>query len=264
MKKKLLVAMGDSFTEGVGCYDYSKMSNPNVDITELPLEEGEYQSLRFHTYGWPNRLGKKLNYDKVINLGWGGSGQSAHVKLLFEKIIEKDLSDYDVLVVWLISEPSRFSFYSYGRISQFLPNMYDKFGHGMESAYIQDIGDLYNDSILETIFYIKCVEQICQNNGFDLQISGWHHGTLQRIFNIYPSKYEMKPYESPYIAKTFDDDSGMTSKVCNHPNEKGYEHIAENMYNSIKKYHSHLINKNKVENFEWIWEGNPKNWEQLI
>lgn len=264
MKKKLLITMGDSVTEGIGCYDYSKMSNPNVTYYELPKEEAEYQLDRFHELGWPNRLGKKLNYDKVINLGWGGSGQSAHVKLLFEKIIGKDFSEYDVLVVWMLSEPARFSFYSGGTIRQFMPHLAGVDGHEMELSYIKDIEDIESDSILETIFYIKCVEQICENNNFNLQITSWHQDSNKKIFEIYPSKYHMKPYQSSYIAKVFNDDLDKSSKVCSHPNENGYEDIAQNMFNSISKFNPQLINKNKVEKFEWRWVGEPKKWNNII
>lgn len=264
MKKKLLITMGDSVTEGVGCYDYSKMSNPNVTYFELPKDEGSYQLNRFHEFGWPNRLGKKLNYDKVINIGWGGSGQSAHVKLFFEKIIGKDFSNYDVLVVWLLSDCSRFSFYSFGRISQFLPNMYAKNGHDIELSYIKNIGDIENDSILETIFYIKCMEQICQNNNFDLQITSWERFSLSKIFKKYPSKYQMKSADDNLISSVFFDNDELRSKVCFHPNEKGYETIAQNMFNSIKKYNPNFINKNNVEKFEWYWDGEPKNWNVII
>lgn len=254
--------MGDSVTEGVGCYDYSKMSNPNLNIYELPTEEYQYQSNRFHELGWPNRLGKKLNYDKVINIGWSGSGQSAHVKLLFEKIIEKDFSEYDVLIVWLLSDPSRFSFYSYGMISQFLPNMAKKNGHELEVAYIKDIGDFYKDSILESIFYIKCVEQICQNNNFNLQITAWQNDFFNRVSQLYNSKYYMKSTNNNPICSIMEGE--YKSKICHHPNEKGYEIISQNMFNSIQKYNPNLINQNKVDKFEWIWDGSPIKWDIII
>jgi hypothetical protein len=258
MKKKLLITMGDSVTEGVGCYDYSKIS----DTSNLSLEEERYQTQRFHTYGWPNRLGKKLNYDKVINIGWAGSGQSAHVKLLFEKIIGKDFSEYDVLIVWLLSEPSRFSFYSYGRISQFLPNMAGKYGHELEVAYIKDIGNIEQDSNLETIFYIKCMEQICENNNFNLQITSWHNHSFNYIKQLYNSKYYMKSTNNNPICSIMKGE--YKSKICEHPNEKGYEIISQNMFNSIQKYNPNLINQNKVDKFEWIWDGYPNQWNNII
>ena len=258
MKKKLLITLGDSFTEGVGCYDYSK---PEETWNIL----NEYQQNRFHELGWPNRLGKKLNYDKVINLGWGGSANSAHVKLFVEKILPKDFSDYDVLVVWMLTSAERFSFHSHGCISQYLPNLVasGEPGSPLEVAYVNTIDDLENDSILETIFYIKCLEQICENNSYNLLITSWIDSSHSKIKKLYNSKYLMKEVDGNPIAylPNREDEAIYISKVCNHPNELGYEKIACNMIESIEKYNSYLINKNKVQNFEWEWSGNPTHWK---
>lgn len=261
MKKKLLITLGDSFTEGIGCYDYRKPES-TYHIGD------EYHQNRFHELGWPNRLGKKLNYDKVINLGWGGSSNSAHVKLFVEKILPHDFSEYDVLVIWMLTSPERFSFYSNGEISQFLPGLVVEGEEGtkLEQAYIHEIKDLYEDSILETVFYIRCLEQMCQNNSFDLLITSWCDGNfIENIKRRYPSKYFMKWVNNKPIAfLPYDEYEIYKSRVCGHPNEKGYEQFAINMMESILIHTPQFINKNKVEKFEWEWEGKPKRWNHLI
>lgn len=261
MKKKLLITLGDSFTEGVGCYDYTK---PESTYNIL----NEYQLNRFHELGWPNRIGKKLNYDKVINLGWGGSSNSAHVKLFVEKILPRNFSDYDVLVIWMLTSPERFSFYSNGQISQFLPSLIldGEEGSKLEEAYIYEIKDLQEDSILETVFYIRCLEQMCQNNSFDLFITSWCDATfINKIKTRYDSQYFMKSVNNEPIAfLPYNKYEIYKSKICGHPNEDGYEQFAINMFESIKKFNPHLIGKNEVEKFEWEWDGAPKEWNHLI
>lgn len=253
--------MGDSLTEGVGCYDYTKMSDTSKTYHELPPNEFQYQLNRFHEQGWPNRLGNKLNYDRVINLGWGGSSNCAHLKLFVEKILDKDFSKYDVLVVWLLSDPVRFSFYTDYELWQYNPAMDEKYTGPLERGYLESIKEMENSSIIETIFYIKCFEQICENKNFNLQITSWEKDSLDKIFKIHQSKYEMKSADSNYIALDFFENEDLKSKVCFHPNERGYELIAENMYKSIKRFNSHLINKNKVQQFTWSWEASPINWK---
>lgn len=257
-KKKLLITSGDSYTEGAGCFDFSKIPHHIKHIDDLPEEEAIHQSYYSHEFGWPNRLGKKLNYDKVINLGLGGSGQSAHVKLFFEKIIGNDFSDYEVLVIWMLSEPARFSFYSNGILSQFLPNTYGNDSHELEIAYIKNIKNIFYDSILETIFYIKCMEQVCENNKFNLLITSWERQSFAEIKNKYKSKFYFNETDG-FIANV-PTEGEYKSRICSHPNEKGYELISENMFNSIKKYHSDLLNQNEVEKFEWVWDGQPDRW----
>jgi len=257
MKKKLLITLGDSFTEGWGCYDYTKTI---VDYND------PYQNNRFHELGWPNRLGQKLNYDKVINLGWGGSSNSAHVKLFVEKILPKDFSNYDVLVIWMIAPPERFSFYSGGQISQFHPNieLSGSVNQTLGESYIMDIENLEEDSILETIFYIRCLEQMCENNSFELLITTWDVSIFKKINNLYPSKYFMKSSNNkPIVESPFSDksDNKYKSKICDHPNELGYERISVNMMDSISLYNPHLINEAEVEKFEWIWDGMPILWD---
>ena len=261
-KKKLLITMGDSVTEGVGCYDYSKMSKM-VPYSSLDHNERIYQTNRFHELGWPNRLGKKLNYDRVINIGLGGTGQSAHVKLFFEKILPQDLSEYDVLVVWLLTEPSRFSFYCNGVIKSFQPDYSDD-ANELSSAYFKQIFDLYNDSILETIFYIKTIEQVCQNNNFNLQITSWDFHSLRRIFKIHRSNSEMIDVFNNSFLKINSNLDEYTSLVCSHPNEKGYEILSEAMFDSIRKHKPEYINKNKTSNLEWQWIGSPIKWKNII
>ena len=96
MKPKLLITLGCSWTEGVGCYVPSVYYNASTavtfnDIEPLISKYHDKNKKNFHEFGWPNRLGKKLAFDKVINLGVGGSSNSTAVKIIYEFIEQNDI-----------------------------------------------------------------------------------------------------------------------------------------------------------------------------
>lgn len=256
MKPKLLISMGCSWTEGVGCYDPNTIP-PNVNENNF-LGSREYKDIfiknsnRFHELGWPNRLGKKLGYDKVINLGTAGSSNSGQLKLFTEKYLEKDLSEYDVLIVWYLTESARFSFYSGG----YNKNFTFSDDAPIEKAYLNMLEDVEIDTSLEQIFYMKLMEQICENKGYNLLFTSW----LSSNINLY---YQSKYFLSPgfkQIIPTSDTDEYKKYKsiLCAHPNEKGYQIISDKIYNEIKQNHSYLIANPPKETIEWEWDGYHK------
>jgi hypothetical protein len=109
----------------------------------------------FREKGWPNKLGMMLGYDKVINLGLAGSSTSGQVKVFVEKYLDKDLSNYNVTVVWLLTEPSRFSFYREMGVCNILPAENYNIDNKIGPAYLNFIKDINLDPMLEQIFYIK-------------------------------------------------------------------------------------------------------------
>jgi hypothetical protein len=247
MKKRLLITMGCSWTEGVGCYDYSKIMNRKNPI-EFSESEHRYQTNRFHQLGWPNRLGKKLGYDKVINLGLGGSSNSTHVKLFVERILPMDLSEWEVLVIWMMTEPTRFSFYN-GLVNfDYTPSINVK-KTPLETAYLQEIDLPLYSSLYDQIFYMKLMEQICENNGYDLLFTSWNNSS-QGLYKIYPSdKYIHKKWVDINPRK-----SSHFSSICGHPNEKGYEWIANRLIEGINKNHPQYKGESKND-IEWEWLG---------
>ena len=66
MKKKVLITIGCSFTEGVGCYDYTKLptgkSVNDLSDTEFSKYYGS-QLDNFLEGSWGTQLAKLLNYD---------------------------------------------------------------------------------------------------------------------------------------------------------------------------------------------------------
>lgn len=261
--KRLLITMGCSVTEGLGCYDYSKI--PNIsNWQELSPKDFKDQFPRFHKLGWPNRVGKKLGFDKVINLGFGGSSNSAHVKQFSENYLEKDFSDYEVLVIWMLTEPSRFSFYHNNKIA----HLNSKGDSDIEKAYLNFVkSDV--DYLREEIFYIKMMEQICENKGYDLVLTYWDNIIHRHTRLLYESKYWItRDYEDTDLVKIHSwkevtEKENLKSKICDHPNELGYEMIANDIVGAIKKYWPKFVGEEREE-IEWEWDGKPTDYRENL
>lgn len=266
MKPKLLISLGCSWTEGVGCYDPPISYDP---LHELSKDEIEYQVLnhyvnnrdRFHEMGWPNKVAKRLGFDKVINLGVGGSSNSAHLKILYEFVEDNDISEYDVLIIWLMTEPVRFSFYINGRIKNFQKHYIDFYQtkSTLMDEYIKEIGDINLDPVLEHKFYLKTLENFCTSHNIDLITTSWNPA-YRFLFKLYDSKTYL--HKSPRLMKPPKDidDSGNLKNYsfCRHPNENGYDWISNEIVNGIRNNHPKWYSDTINENIECIWNGDPR------
>jgi hypothetical protein len=269
-KPKLLITMGCSLTEGEGCYDINTLPNDidinrntftdlYVDLTQ-EIKNKNYQ--RFHENGWPNRLGRKLNYNRVINLGFGGASTSGQLKVFMEKYYNEYFIDYDVCLIWYLSESSRISFYQDGEVRNIQNSTSSH--KSLYNEYIKLI-DINYDTILEQLFYVRIMNEICSNRNWNFLVQ--HHDLpLGQRLRQYDSNHEYYLNQDninidDMISSNLD---YYVSPICSHPNENGYELISSIIYQQIKKYYPHLINQNKVENFTWEWNGEPKKWEKVI
>ena len=266
-KPKLLITMGCSYTEGVGCYDVNSIPknipldrfNFTTDYRDLWNELYEKNLPRFHELGWPNKLGKKLNYNKVLNLGLGGSSHSGQLKVFIEKYSKEKFEDYEVLVLWFLTEPTRISFYKGGTVENLMVNHMEK--EGISGEYFKFIQDIDFDPLLEQIFYVRIMNQICENKNWNFLATHTHFKFNSSLELYDPSNYYLNMDGIDVF--NFEQVGGYdknTSLLCQHPNENGYENIAKKFYNQIKKYHPNYINTNIVSHLEWKWDGHPLNW----
>jgi len=250
MKKKLLITLGCSLTEGVGCYDYT--INPDrLQYSCLSSDVLKKTTHRFHTMGWPNRVGKKLGFDRVINYGVGGSANSAHLKIFLEKLTPqiKILKQvYDIYVIWFMTEPIRFSFYTDKRLRLFLPH---RRSNPLEVAYLEDMEDLTIGPLREQVFYMKVGESTFRDLGIDYVFSSWSN-TFPDLYSLYYTPKFMCPHPH-YIRQN--PVAEEKSEVCGHPNEFGYETIANKMVAYLEKYHPQFIVGPEKKNMEWDWDG---------
>lgn len=270
MKKKLLITLGCSYTEGVGCYEPSLLDekgNPIINVKSVYDASLD----RFHTRGWPAQLQKKLRYDHLLNLGHGAASNSETVKRWFEVLSDKNLSDeYDVLVVWMVTFAGRISFYRNGKITSLLPN----FQHGsyvdqnLYDSYVQFLGNKYNtDILLETYFYVNIIKNICSLSNYNflyINVAGDEGKQLDSLLKSENSlNYLYKvfyPHNKNIIDEIVRDARTEYNAFCGHPKEKGYEVIAERLFNMISHGHPHLINNTTPSDYKIEYLGDSKQW----
>jgi len=261
MKPKLLITLGCSWTEGVGCFEPQINYKVNKPMSEKEKDEISskfyIQNLdNFHKNGWPIRVGKKLGFDKVINLGFGGASHSFSVKRLYEYFEDSLTEKYDILIIWLMTEPTRFSFYLNGRINNFLTDC--EFGMSIMKEYLKLIKYMNIDPLLEQKFYIETVENFCKLKGIDLIITSWNESFLD-FFRMYKSKSYL--HKIPIIIKPpFElnlDGYLVNYSYCSHPNHQGYEWIANEMVKGIKENHDKWYSEIENEKLQYEFKGDP-------
>lgn len=254
MKKNLLVTLGCSFTEGVGCYDME--NNPTDKVFwEMDAAEAAPHIEHFHKYGWPNLVGGQLGFDNVLNLGFGGSANSEHVKKFVQRVVGR-YEEFNIYVIWLMTDPIRISFYDGNSITSANPN--GTHYQNLFKGYIKDINDVELGCINEQVFYIKTMEQICQNNGYKLIWESWHY-EKNRLLPVYNSVYNL--FDGPSIferANISDTDNPEIGAHDKHLNKYGYQVLANKFVEDIKLNKPEFVVGPVNNKVKWQWKGNTK------
>jgi len=254
-KPKLLITMGCSHTEGYGCWDETTFSDEMLlklkKHTPInPFFGDDDSNIKFHTEelisknknnfktkAWPTNLAKLLGTSDILNLGKGASSNSGQVKEFFKRNLhENPYPEYDVTVVWLMTEPFRISFYVNREIKNYMID-----SHPIWKEYFREIishhsDDLINgipaeDTTLESVFYFNIMKTVCIKNNWK-----FHAFPLNDDFSEYFRKHESSDnfYENGIMPLKNDNNLKLYSHVCGHLNEIGYQYVAESMYSKIK------------------------------
>ena len=248
MKKKLLITMGCSHTEGLGCWNMHMNYPDGFDSTHRDYGNFMHINLeRFHSNGWPMRLGKKLGYDKVINLGLAGSSTSSQMKWFVLKYTNKNYKNYDVTVVWLLTESNRTSFYKdtschsllssgtresgslelFNTIYKFVSNNGERDTFKTQKDYIRE--EYVNRKV------VKSISEFKNWNFISFHCKVHEYGELiKQIYN------DEKTHCFEDIGFEHENNQNLISKFCKHFNEDGYEMIANRMFDWIFKNHPNL------------------------
>ena len=288
MKKKLLLTMGCSCTEGVGAYDMNfiedmKRKHPEYNnITDHHMVYEDSKD-RFHKYSWPSALQKKIKYDKLINMGRRSSSNSQQLKMFVEKFADTNFSEeYDVMVVWLLTHPSRISFYNNGQIETILNNFFADVEayDNLSKALMTWIEDPHNDFLLEQLYEIRLMKLICKAYGYKFLFSSLSTYTNDFVTKVCPSLnennidyfyknmigYNGRPLKSFSNIQPPERDTNPEyySTICFHPNERGYDYIAQNMFTVINKFFPSYVNDTEPVEYESIYDGHIMNWKEMI
>jgi hypothetical protein len=224
-RENLLITLGDSWTEGVGCY-HPKLEHQffkkKIDKQHLYLESRKDGF--FGRGSWPFQLSTILNTD-LINLGIGGDSNSASAKRFIHDFdrLEHIRSKYKkITVIWLLSDPNRFSFYTRQVLNNFLPNLDDS-SASFVKKYFQHANIDPLDSILETSFYVHAVYWFCKANGLNFVYGSAFSdlSSLKQICKVPGNihQHTEKSSMNNYLTQSM-------HAFCNHPNTTGYYTIA--------------------------------------
>ena len=225
-KKKLLLTIGCSFVQGEGA------SDPRYILGSV--------------------LQNKLGYDEYINMGIGGSAINQQMELFFDKIEPISLSkEYDVTLFLLVTYPYRMGFYingehktvhidSYRSSSEFINTFTDNFRNTEHQT-----DELSMDLLLDQYKYVHFFQKISKMCGWQFihglvdakQNDRWSYLLTER------SNFELK---DSFIDETIINLSELSElnylAPCNHPNDKGYEIVAETIFRWITTNRNELIN----------------------
>lgn len=225
-KKKLLLTVGCGFVSG------ETASEPQYNLGSV--------------------LKTKLGYDEHINMGVGATGINRQMETFLDEIEPISLSEeYDVTLFLLVTYPYRMGFYvngkhktihidSYRSSSEFVNIFKDDFRNTEHQT-----DELNTDLILEQYKYVHFFQKISK-------ICGWNfiHGLVEHVHNdrwinllTERSNFELKDsFINEEIINMNKPPLSNHILSCNHPDDTGYEIVAENIFRWVARNRNELIN----------------------
>ena len=268
--------MGCSLTQGFGCYDLTTINFEKLKGWDFLYPETEKQrkfirsihkknEKRFLENSWGSVLQEKLKYDRFVNMGRGGSSTSGQVKLFYEKLpYIKSLKEYDVLLIWMLPIPFRFSFYTNGINTDVMPGSHAWHPKWIDSkideAYVKFIQNLWFDSFLEQKFYKDIIKLSAEHLGFKFLFTSVvdevNNPNISLFYNMFKDDSNISSLiNKPLFPKEDKNPELFSVLLCHHPNEKGYKLIGERIFERIKLYDENLLNENTPDSYLKEWNG---------
>jgi len=234
MNKNLLITFGCSMTEGYGLY-----------LDDMPLEKPWLHLDNFHEKGWPNKLAKKLKFDKCLNFGVAGAGISHQCSLFLDSIsiLEKQYKGWDIHIIFQTAASCRISTYRNGELCQIGKGFGDNEWMNLYSE-IQLSSDLpMTDELLYHRPYIESFISICKLKNIKYALFGFDELEYELLKKIvldnsnFLEVYNIKQEEQSI-------DGG-------HPNEIGHQNISNHIFDKLPN----SWKNGTSETFEWSYIG---------
>jgi len=222
-----------------------------------------YDTRWFTLNGIGHNLQKKLNYNRLINIGIGNSSIGLQIDELFRLVDLKKLKQQHdkVTVFLLLTYPSRYNKYINGQSKTIELELYETIGVNKK----QNTDNVYEDAVKDQIKYINILGSICELNEWNFV---W--GCVDPVQEEIIKTNKLSNYLNDLIQTPFEEsnevimdfnvlrENGLLSFDA-HPNKEGYKRISENLYLWIKKNKPQLINNSIVSDYivERISSQNP-------
>lgn len=241
--------MGCSMTEGHGCYDLSLINLEDFpDRNKInPINIKPHLS-RFHEFGWPNRVGRKLGFNKVINIGKAGSSNSFHLINFLNTILPQlrtlRFRYNEIKVIWMMTDPYRATYLGEKAPVNLSPLNYTS---ELDKSLMEFF--LKNETVPERdqAFLMQQSEFIFKQLDIDFLFTSWNNSFLE-VYNHFKTKHYLSPLPD-YIRQS--SNPILQSKVCKHPNEEGYEHMANEIVKRVKKFNRHFYMGAERQSCDW-------------
>jgi hypothetical protein len=223
--RTLLIALGCSWTEGMGIY-----TEGQVKYWDGALRRDNWPLELMAQYSWPSQVARAKNW-QVKNLGWSGGSNSGAAKRLIMANMATDQWDC-VKVVWMLSGSNRFSFYKHDQIKDY--NLGTKTTHPeLLRAYVAEVSTDQGER-LETEFYLKTVYHYCRSRGWEFNYwTCWEQYWCAHVIEGVPREHNLALKLNKHTAKTVvrlaHEERGGMFAPCEHPNQKGYTEIADKL-----------------------------------
>jgi lysophospholipase L1-like esterase len=272
---KVIVGIGDSFTQGVGSWSTATYEAHSGWIDPLTMWKDNALVAEMYENSWVSQICRNHLVEYIpVNLGVMGTGNRAAVKELYlHPELNLDTAQ-EVIVVYLLSGIERFDFVhkDFNRNTHFYtmwPNYRDKntTNKKLWQAYSES---LWSDrfSVVESILNIKEAESICKSKGWKLVVASAFEQVYIRDYFIEHLDEGWIPVVDTIDWNNFVYPNGMKSFMemlldcdgnrhmadgqfydyysildyptkhitnCMHPTKEGYRIIAEEIYKSLQK-----------------------------
>jgi hypothetical protein len=127
----------------------------------------------------------------------------------------------------------------------------------LERGYNEDTSELNLSSIKEMKHDLIMGESLFNFLNIPFLVTSWNH-EFEKLYKLYKSKSYLSPQPNTIrsfpLDTTSEEIKPYLSEICGHPNELGYEIMANSIVYNIKKYHSNFYTnkENKSIELEWI------------
>ena len=240
MKKKLLITLGDSVTEGEGVYDSAILNKlldeKGVSHEDVVLSDKEKDLFKedFHKEGWPNRVGQKLGFDKVLNLGYRGTSNFSHLEIFLNRIlpiISELKKEYNISLIWMLTELNRISHLTNeGTFYNIMPHLERS---KIERGYFKLLVERKINLEQDFSYLLTMSEILFKFFEIEFLICSWS-SSLKYLYDNYETDNFLTPKFSRIMPPN---DPSYYSPICYHPNRKGYEYVANWIVKMVDNYH---------------------------
>lgn len=259
MKNNLIVAIGDSFTYGVGAYtskDWEKhIGNPFFNMA------GDFYQDQQENNNWATQLVKNhlTDYD-VVNFSIAGIGNRAASKeLYFNEIPE---TSGNVIVIFMLSGPERFDFLkqkvNHETDKKWItiwpnPTLHKGTPLQMVEEWYFESGYSHSSAWLETALAIADAENFCSSRGYKFMFTNAFHSIAINNADTQPlpghnigwNNFLRKNFTDSFLEKEgqhnlwkFSNNLKVPSKYitpCGHWTIEGQRCVAEEIFQFVKE-----------------------------